>query len=229
MKYTFLLTVAAAIFLSSCSGGNNNQVDPKDAEDVGTASESALTLTVNTEKSSLKWKGSKQLANSSHVGTIQISGGSLSIENGNIVAGNFTVDMNTIKNEDLPVDGDYNQAALEGHLKGNDFFSVEEFPSSSFEISKVEALTNDENGNTHVISGNLTIKGISKNISIPSVVSISESGVTANASFTINRLDWNINYDKAGIDNFLQSVGKKLKDDFVKNEIEITISLVAQN
>ena len=63
-----------------------------------------------------------------------------------------------------------------------------------FELVSVAALTNDTAGNTHTITGNLTLKGQAKSISFPAKVSISAEEVTAAGSVIINRLDWGINY-----------------------------------
>lgn len=224
MKQTFLIGMAAILFATSCSN-NPEAVESSDSKEVTTASEGATTFTVNAETSSIQWLGTKKLGKS-HNGTINISSGELAIENGMIISGNFTIDMTTIKNEDLPVDGDYNQAALEGHLKSGDFFNADSFPTASFEITSVN-VKEDESGNTHVIAGNLTIKGISKNIEFPAKVMASESGVTANATVVFNRLDWNVNFDKNAVDGLIDQATKKIKDDFVSNEIQLTISLVA--
>jgi polyisoprenoid-binding protein YceI len=223
MKKTILFGLTALLF-AACS--NNNQVETTDAQEVAEAQETSLTLNVDTEASSVAWVGSKILGGK-HNGTVAIAGGSLAIEGGMIVSGNFTIDMNSIVNEDLPAEGDYNQAKLVGHLKSDDFFNVEAYPTAKFEITAVNTAA-DEAGNTHVISGNLTIRDITKNITFPAKVEITESGVTAAASFVFNRLDWGVNWDKAKVQNALEKATSKVKDDFVKNEIELSINLVAK-
>jgi polyisoprenoid-binding protein YceI len=225
MKQTLLIGLTAIFFATSCSN-NTNQVEATDEQEVVTANESSLTLNIDTEASTVKWVGSKVLGNS-HNGTVNISGGEVAIEGGMIIAGNFTIDMNSITNNDLPVDGDYNQARLVGHLKSNDFFNVEEYPTSSFEITSVTA-SSDDAGNTHVIAGNLIIRGISKNITFPANVSVTESGLSAKAKFAFNRLDWGVNWDKEKVDGFMDKVVSQAKDDFVKNAIELEINLVAK-
>lgn len=223
MKKTFLIGLAA-LFFAACS--SNTQVEAVEAGEVAEAEETALTLTVDSDASSLTWVGSKLLGKS-HNGTIAISGGSVSVENGMMIAGNFTTDMTTIKNNDLPEEGEYNQAKLVGHLMSNDFFNVEQYPTSTFQITSVNA-SPDDKGNTHNISGNLTIRDVTKEITFPAKVTITENGLEATADFSINRMDWGVNWDKEAVDGFIDGVVKKGKDDFVKNEVALSIKLVAK-
>ncbi len=216
----------AAMFFAACSS-NNNEVVATEEQEVAQVSEGAETFSVDVASSTLNWKGTKK-GGSSHVGTINLTEGSLSIENGNITAGNFVIDMNSIANTDLPVEGDYNQTKLVGHLKSNDFFATEEFPTATFEVSSVSAAEANELGNTHMISGNFTLRGITKNISFPAKVEITENGITADAVVSINRLDWGVTFDQQGIQNFLDGIVKKGKDDFVNNAIELTLKIVAK-
>lgn len=222
MKKTILFGLTALLF-AACS---SNQTETTEAQEVAEAQETSLTLNVDTEASRVAWVGSKILGGK-HNGTVGIAGGSLAIEGGMIISGSFTIDMNSITNEDLPVEGDYNQAKLVGHLKSDDFFNVEAYPTAKFEITAVNTVADDA-GNTHTISGNLTIRETTLNVTFPAKVEITEAGVTASASLTINRLDWGVNWDKAKVQSALEKAASKVKDDFVKNEIELSINLVAK-
>lgn len=226
MKHTLMIGVAAVMFATSCSSGSSeNQAETREAEEVVNAEDRELVLNVDTEQSQMLWVGSKKLG-SSHNGQVQISEGSLGISGGMITDGSFVVDMTTITNEDLPEEGDYNQAKLVGHLMSGDFFDVENHPTARFEITQVNAMPDDQ-GNTHNISGNLTLRGVTKNITFPAAVEITESGVTANASFSINRLDWGVNFDRDAVEGIMDKIEKKMKDDFVRNSIDLQIKLVA--
>ena len=59
-----------------------------------------------------------------------------------------------------------NQADRDGHLRSADFFDVEKFPTMSFKSTKVE-----KRGEGYVATGQLTIKGVSKEIALPFTVS----------------------------------------------------------
>lgn len=222
MRKIFLLVIGAALF-TACSG--EKSVEVSETQDVAEAQETALTFELDTEASTIEWIGSKLLG-SQHNGTIEFSNGSLSVEDGVLTAGNFVADMNTIKDLSLPEDGEYNTHMLVGHLKNEDFFHVEEHPTASFEITSIEAAA-DEEGNTHLVSGNMNIRGESNNITFPAKVNVSDDAVTLNADFVINRLDWGVSFNKDEIESFIDKVTKSGKDDFVKNEIELSINLIA--
>lgn len=167
----------------------------------------ATQLTVDTSQSSVQWTGRK--VSGEHHGDVQIKSGTLSIEHGKLVGGNFVIDLTTITNHDL--DGEY-KGKLEGHLKSADFFDVDNHPEASFEITNV----NDGAEAGHVvISGNLTIRGVTKNITFDAQVQeVTDTAVKATADFNIAREDWGVNY--AG-----------QADDLISKEINFKVTLVA--
>ena len=81
---------------------------------------------IKTENSKVVWKGYK--VTGSHQGVIAIKSGQLTFNEGRLTGGDFTIDMSTISNTDL--EGEY-KGKLEGHLKSDDFFGVEKFPTET--------------------------------------------------------------------------------------------------
>ncbi len=220
MKKSFIyLTAAIAVFAMASCGGNAS--DASSADSTANASAGAVSYTVSPE-SVIGWRGSKIVGVGEHKGTIAISEGSVSIENGQLTAGSFTIDMNNIVCTDSIPD-EYKQKLI-GHFQADDFFNVATFPTAKFEITSVEEKA--EGTNTHIISGNLTLRDSVKNISIPAAVSIDGTTFTAKGSVNINRLDWGVNYDKANM-----SLGEKakaaLKNGVVSETIEITLDIKA--
>jgi polyisoprenoid-binding protein YceI len=213
-----LLVLFAAGTLVACK---ENKKTSETAGEVAEATETSATYTVDSEASSVGWKGSK-VVSGSHNGTISVSGGSLSVENDNLTAGNFTIDMKSIKNSDLADDAEQ-QAKLVGHLSSPDFFHVDSFPTATFEVTKVEAIENGENGATHNISGNLTLKGTTREITFPATVTMEEDKISATAKTEINRLEWNVMWGNEN-DNAARAM---LKENFLSNMIELDINLVA--
>ena len=192
-------------------------MEAEEQKDVAQATESSQTFTVDANKSGLTWIGFK-LA-SQHDGTVDIENGELNVENGNITAGNFTIDMQSITVLDLT--DEKSNAKLTSHLKDPDFFNVDTFPTAKFEISSIEAMEADEEGNTHKVTGNLTLLDQTRSITFPAKISVSENEVTADAVFTINRLDWGIEYNST-------SVFKNVADDYVvKDDFQMGVKLVA--
>lgn len=81
---------------------------------------------------------------------------------------------------------------LEGHLKSEEFFDVEKFPTANFASSEIKAGGAD--GATHTVSGKLTIRGVTKDVSFPATIKIEGPRVDAKAKFSINRKDFGIEY-----------------------------------
>lgn len=174
----------------------------------------AISYSIDMEASKINWVGSKPTGQ--HTGTVKLSDGELLVEGEELVGGTFVLDMNTIANEDL--DGEQ-KGKLEGHLKTGDFFEVEKFPTATFEVTGVEAATDNPDA-THSITGNLTMKGTTKSVTIPATVEMTEEGLVATTpKFTINRTEWGVNF-KSGI------LGTP-KDKAIHDEIGLQISLKA--
>ncbi|MDF2456163.1 MAG: hypothetical protein K0R51_2156 [Cytophagaceae bacterium] len=124
----------------------------------------SITFNVDKTKSKVTWIGRK--VTGEHTGTVNIADGKLTSDGKNILGGSFDMDMTTITCTDL-TDAEYN-AKLIGHLKSDDFFSVDKFPKSTLAITKV---TSTGNG-TYKINGNLTIKGITQPIEFPATITV---------------------------------------------------------
>jgi len=210
-KALLIFTVSAGVLLASCGNPSSNEtVDAADAGETAEATAESVTYNVNLDESSVNWKGAKVI-DGSHTGTIAITAASISTKDGAIEAGNFTLDMNSIAETNN--DDEEGVSKLIGHLKSGDFFLVDSFPSASFEITE---------GGTDHVKGNLTIKGITKEIEIPVTMNDTESGTTMSSTFTINRNDWGVTWGNNSTNKI-----DFLKDNFIKDEIEFDVNLVA--
>ena len=109
---------------------------------------------------------------------------------------------------------------LEGHLKSGDFFDVETFPTATFSITSVADADTDEAN--CMITGNLTMKGVTKSVTFPALVVAKEDGTLTAISdkFKINRTEWGIKYgsgitgaiaNEAISDNFTLQISLKAK------------------
>jgi len=215
-----LIYVAAVGVLFAACGGESKKT-AEETKEVKEASVEAVTYTVNTEESSVKWHGEKVLKGQ-HNGTVQLSSGSFSFNGEELEAGNFTIDMNTIVDEDLK--NDTLRSDLINHLKSGDFFLVDSFPTAKFEITEVKAAA-EGSGATHTITGNLTIKGKTNGITFPATISQAEGKVSANATFEINRNEWGIVW--GGSEETNQGVLDFLKDNLLKDMIKFEVNLQA--
>lgn len=214
-KYFYLVAITLGVLVSACNGQSKNKVNATDAQNQ--AEVMGENLIVDTQASSINWKGFKP--GGSHHGTISVKEGSLVTGANDSLAGSFVIDMNSIINEDL-TDAETN-AKLVGHLKSADFFDVEKYPTSNFVITNVKPLATANDSVTHIISGNLKMKDAEKNISFGAKVTKDGTKYTAKSvPFTIDRSQWNIKY---GSKSFFDD----LKDNFINDEIELQITIVA--
>lgn len=157
---------------------------------------------LDTNASIAKWEGRKLAG--SHQGELKFKGGFLKGAKGALTGGEVTIDMSTLKDYDQT--GEMN-AKLVNHLKSDDFFSIEKFPTSTFKITKVDT----QNGQT-TITGDLTIKGITKPNSFPAVVSVDGKKITAKGDMTVDRTMYDIKFRSL---KFFSDIGDKvIKDDF---------------
>jgi len=215
-----LILFSAVVLLASCNGSDADETTTTDQQDAAVAT-GGNSYTVDTTQSTVSWTGYKP--NGEHTGTFNISNGTLTGDSTGITAGSFTINVASITDKDL---SGADKAKLEGHLKSGDFFEVEKFPTAKFEVTKVAAYTSGSDstqksklqGATHVVSGNLTLKDQTKNITFPAKVNITGDQITANADFDIDRTEWNMNYK--GPNN--------PQDWFIRKEVNIKLNIVAK-
>ncbi|WP_028664724.1 YceI family protein [Runella zeae] len=176
-----------------------------------TTAKKPVAYKVDLAKSNTKWHAKK--VTGEHFGTINISNGSLNVDGNKITGGTFEIDMNSIKCTDI-TDAGYN-AKLVGHLKSDDFFSVEKNPKAKFVIKKVEG-----KGDSYNITGDLTIKGITNSITFPATVKTDAKGLNATAKIVLDRSKWDIRY---GSKTFFPNIGDKM----INDDFEIDLALAA--
>ncbi|MCS7296673.1 MAG: YceI family protein [Bacteroidia bacterium] len=129
-------------------------------------------------------------------------------ENGCITSGKILLNLQNLQVLDL--EGELKQK-LEKHLRSADFFMTDQHPKGIFEITNCQK----GNGDTLLLSGNLTLRGQTKNITFPVVLKPSEGGLNAKASFNINRQEWGIAY-------------RGRADDLIRDEVNITLDIYAR-
>lgn len=168
---------------------------------------------VDKKESALTWKGSHLFKFNEHGGKVKLSDGSLTAENGVLTKGTFTVDMNTI------VDND-NVDDLINHLKSEDFFNVKKYPNALFVITTATPLKDAGPGeNNYEIKGNLTIKGVTKPVTFKAKVNITAGMIKATGRTIIDRTQWNVKYNSG---KFFSSLGDEAISDAIQIEIDIT-------
>jgi polyisoprenoid-binding protein YceI len=165
----------------------------------------------NTSK--VVWLGKK--IGGEHTGTVAIKGGSLKFDKKNFVGGDFEVDMTSITVTDIK-DAEYN-AKLVGHLKNDDFFSVEKNPSASLKIKSAKKVK----GSTYDVVGDLTIKGITNEVTFKVDIKDSAKEVKAKAKLVFDRTKFKVEYNSGKI---FPSIGDKL----IYDDVELNVELMAK-
>lgn len=159
---------------------------------------------VDAQKSKLEWNGKK--VSGEHSGLVPVKTGTL-VWNGNkLKGGQFEISVKDLTVTDIK-DQEYN-TKLVGHLKNDDFFSTEKFPTAKLVITSVKP----EAGNKYSVTGNLTIKGITQPVTFPAEASVNGKTVTAKAKISVDRTKYDIKYNSK---SFFSSIGDKaIYDDF---------------
>jgi polyisoprenoid-binding protein YceI len=170
-----------------------------------TTAVSAQTKNINTTASVIEWVGKK--VTGQHNGTVNFKDGAVVLKAGKLVGGTFTVNMTSLTATDLT--GEYKDK-LDGHLKADDFFGTEKFPTASLVIKKVGVKA----ANVYNVTADLTIKGITKPVIFPITVNAN----TATAAFNVDRTKYDIKY---GSKSFFDTLGDKA----ISDEFELKVAL----
>lgn len=165
---------------------------------------------VDTKNSTFGWTGKKLTGE--HSGFISVSSGKIIMNGDLIVGGKFEIDMKSITCTDLK--DKKSNGDLVGHLKSDDFFAVDKFPVSTFEIISSEKSTGADASVLYLnVKGKLTIRGVTEEIIIPVSVARNNIEITCFANFNVDRTKFNVKYNSK---KFFESIGDRLiYDDFV--------------
>lgn len=160
---------------------------------------------IKTDKSKVVWKGYK--VTGSHEGTINLQSGFLTFNEDKLTGGEIVIDMTTLISTDL--EGEY-KGKLEGHLKSDDFFGVETYPTATLVFKNVEV----SGKNSYTVIGDLTLKGKTNSITF----NISIYGSKASVFLKIDRSKYDVKYGSA-------SFFDGLKDKVIYDEFDLVSDL----
>ena len=205
-----MAVVVMSTVLFSCKGEKKEKIVVKEEVKV---EKTGIVNNLDLAASVITWKGTKPTG--SHDGTVSFNSGGMVVENGVLKDGEFVIDMSTIKNLDMA--GSEGAGKIEKHLKAPDFFDVTLYPTSKFVITSVLEVEG-----SMAVTGNLTIKDVTKSITIPASVSTVD-GVTTFKSelFNIDRADFNVKY---GSKRWIEG----LKDKFIDDLVEMSFTVVSK-
>ena len=216
--YTLGLLLAAGLGLASCDkapkGDTANITDEKQA-----ATATGQTFVVDTADSRVKFTGNGVGKN--HPGYFHLASGQVTVANNQLTGGTFLININSL---DLEQEGEMFDTKLRPHLLSGDFFDAAKFGTAAFEITNVapyEPNSKDTSlveGANFNVSGNLTLKDVTKNITFPARIDLDDNGIKAKANFDIDRRQWQMNYGN----------DKTLGDKFISETVNIELDLKAK-
>ena len=158
------------------------------------------------EKSAIKWTR-KKITNNSHTGSLKFKSAYLSLEDVQNPSGIFEVNMSSLSNEDQT--GEWKQK-LEGHLKSEDFFSVEKYPDATLVLKEIKS----KKDNSYSLRGELTIKDITHSVDFNLVVYKDK----IEGELTFDRSEYNVKYASG---SFFENLG----DNLILDEVTLKIKL----
>jgi polyisoprenoid-binding protein YceI len=228
MKSNFLLGAVLLGLFACTDAPDSYDAKTTEAQDVN-KSKTGEKWSVSTNDSKIEWVGTK--VSGYHTGAVPIKSGEIIVNNGEVTGGKFAMDIANMTVLGPKGSDTAGNKKLLTHLKSADFFDVAKHPEGTFELTGVTAYKGDaikdttdarqEEINeykvtdpTHMVSGNLTLKGVTKNIEFPARITVSGNTAEAIARFNIDRKQWGIVYP-----------GKP--DDLIRDEIHLGIAIKA--
>lgn len=124
-----------------------------------------------------------------HEGGFKTLSGVASVPNDDLAALKINLDIDA---NSLYADN----AKLTAHLKSPDFFGVKSNPKSTFVSTKVEKA-----GDEYKITGDLTLVGTTKSITIPAQISLKGDALNLSSKFSIDRTQWGMTYGQGKIND----------------------------
>ena len=212
-----LLVMIAAMFFTCerAPKGDNATI----TDEQKTTAATGKTFVVDTADSRVKFTGYGVGKN--HPGKFKLQSGEIAIANNQVTGGSFVID---IRSMDMEQDGRMIDEKLRPHLMSGDFFDAEKFGTAKFEITKVEPYEKNDNDSSIIeganfnVSGNLTLKEDTKNITFPARIDLDNETLKATADFDIDRTQWKMNYGN----------DKTLGDKFISEKVNIALDLKAK-
>ncbi|MFP4283163.1 MAG: YceI family protein [Opitutales bacterium] len=161
------------------------------------------------EEHTIRWTGS--MPAKTHTGLLTPQSFAASIaDDGTIESLEVVLDMKSIDVTDLE---GKQRDKLARHLRSEDFFHVEEYPTASFSLRR--------HADGH-LEGSITIRGVTQPIEIPvSVTPNGETGWTLAGAFSFDRQEFNVNHQNGG---FFSAAKDKIIRDLVDLEIELVVA-----
>lgn len=161
------------------------------------------SFTIDATASQISWTGYAEVGSWAPTGTIRLARGQFTQATNQITSATLTLDMTSIQHE--------NQQ-MQDHLLSDTFFDVTRFPEATFVLRSLTGTT---------ATGQLTIKGITKPISFPIVLSQVGTALRIKGKAVVDRTQYGVRYNST---SFFADLG----DQAIKNEFTLAFDLMAK-
>lgn len=205
----------ASVAMTGCDDPAKGKSKATTGEAVTTTSQSAVAAGGNAAVGTVKYAFDQSSSKVSFVGS-KVTGkhdGSFGSFKGTVDVVDGAPEKSKV---DVQIDADSittDTEKLTGHLKSPDFFDTKANPKATFVSTEIKK--GGEKGATHTVTGNLTIKGITKSVTFPATVNVAGDNASLDAEFSINRRDFSLNY--AGMPN-----------DLIRDDVLIKLAIKAK-
>lgn len=165
----------------------------------------------------LSWTG----VGKNHPATFQMRFGKVMANRNEVTSGNFIIDITSMQMAD---GGEISDERSSPHLVAGGALDPTAFGTTKFEITNIEAYKQkDEDkslvkGANFMVSGNLQVRTVTKNITFPARVDLDGNTLKANADFDIDRRQWKLNYGE----------DKTLDEKSASETMKVELSVVAR-
>lgn len=173
---------------------------------------------INVETSTLNWEGGKTfIPGYTDRGGIKLASGQIGIVDGQPATGQVVVDMTSITASETSNESGALSRLVE-HLKSDDFFAVATYPTATFSLTGVTAGTGV---NQFILTGNLTVRGVTEPIQIPAIITQQNDTVSLVGEATVNRALYGVEF---GSDSLLTGLADSA---IIDDEFKLIFSLQA--
>lgn len=221
LKHTMVpaLLLAATISFTACNDAKNgDEAAITEAQQPVEAGAGQMFM-VDTNSSRVRFTGFGVGKN--HPGNFRLSAGTVTLSGNDVTGGEFLININSMEMEEK---GEMFQNKLRPHLLSGDFFDAAQFGTAKFVITKVEPYAADGKdtsvvaGANYSVSGNLTLKSETKNVTFPAKIDLDGNTLRAKANFDIDRRQWQMAYGN----------DKTLGDKFISETVNVKLDIEAR-
>lgn len=220
-KHTMMpaLLLAATLAFTACSDAQKGDEAAITEAQQPAEAMAGQAFRVDTASSRIKFTGFG--VGKDHPGNFRLTSGTVALSGNDVTGGEFVIDINSMEMEEK---GEMIQTKLRPHLLSGDFFDASNFGTARFEITKVESYAADGKdtsvvaGANYSVSGNLTLKNETKNVTFPAKIDLDGNTLKAKANFNIDRRQWQMAYGN----------DKTLGDKFISETVNVKLDIEAR-